>query len=167
MDIFDEETSIMLKTVNTGFLDPDYLEEEDLDCQKVINMGEEFLPRSGHSATLIRDYIYIFGGLDSDGKVYDSMLTFDTEEKEIQKIKSKGIMPKARASHAACSDIFQTRVYIHGGANSKGDVFDDFIIYTPNKNRLEYIETTGDKPPGLYGHSLIPHKHYLYLFGGT
>ena len=78
-----------------------------------------------------------------------------------------GLIPKPRSAHAACSDILQTRVYIHGGADQSGDVFSDLIVYTPSKNRFEKIETTGDIPPPLYGHSLVPHNHHLYLFGGT
>ena len=78
-----------------------------------------------------------------------------------------GLIPKPRSAHAACSDILQTRVYIHGGADQSGDVFSDLLVYTPSKNRFEKIETTGDIPPPLYGHSLVPHNHHLYLFGGT
>ena len=101
MDPYDDENSIMMKTLTSGFVDPDYLEEEDNMPEKVLNLGDEFLPRSGHSATLIGDVIYIFGGIDSDSKVYDSLLAFDTENKELKKMKTKGIIPKARSAHAA------------------------------------------------------------------
>ena len=90
METFDDESSIMLKTLTSGFVDPDYLEEDDNVPEKVMNMGEEFLPRSGHSATLIGDMIYIFGGLDNDNKVYGSLLVFDIYNMEIKKIESKG-----------------------------------------------------------------------------
>jgi tRNA wybutosine-synthesizing protein 3 len=167
METFDDESSIFMKTVTSGFLDPDYVEEDDLFPEKVMNMGDEFLPRAGHSATVIGDTIYIFGGADSDNKVYDNLLSFDIEEKEIKKIQPKGIIPKPRASHAACSDILQTKVYIQGGADASGNIYNDLLSYIPKKNRFERIETTGDVPPPLYGHSLVPYNHYLYLFGGT
>ena len=167
MEPFDDDTSIMMQTVTSGFLDPDYIEEEDNCPEKVINLGEEFLPRSGHSATVIGDIIYIFGGADSNKKVYDNLITFDINDMEIKKIKAKGMIPKARASHAACSDILQTRIYFHGGADTDGTVYDDLLSYNPKRNRFEKIDTTGDKPKALYGHSLVPHNHFLYLFGGT
>ena len=167
METYDDECSIMIRTLNTGFLDSDYREEDNNIPEKVNNQGEEFLPRSGHSATLIGKFIYIFGGIDSDNKVYNNLLSFDTEEKEINKMKTKGIIPKARASHAASSDILQTKIYIHGGADNDGNVYNELISYSPLRNRFEPFDTTGDKPPPLYGHSLVPYKHYLYLFGGT
>ena len=101
METFDDDTSIMLRTVTSGYHDPEYFEEGNNVPEKVINLGDEFLPRSGHSATVIGNIIYIFGGIDSNKNVYDNLLAYDIDNKEIMSMKVKGMIPKARSSHAA------------------------------------------------------------------
>ena len=59
----------------------------------MTNYGDEFPPRSGHTATLIEDKIYIFGGINEEGKEQNDLIIFDINESEFRITEPKGIIP--------------------------------------------------------------------------
>jgi N-acetylneuraminic acid mutarotase len=94
----------------------------EIASERIMNFGEELTPRSGHSATLIKNFIYIFGGLNEEGKEMNEMLMFDIKSSSLSTLNTKGIIPKARSAHACCKNDFETLIYIHGGGCSDGTV---------------------------------------------
>ena len=83
-------------------------------------------PRMGHVAARIVDrYLIIFGGGTID-KVFDDLHIFDTEKCTWRRGSDTGSVPQSRAGHSCC--VIDERLFIFGGANAEGEVFNDFSV---------------------------------------
>lgn len=85
-------------------------------------------------------------------------------------------MPEGRYFHAAELIPSKQAIYIYGGLtsprkNNSGIVLDDFWRFSLQTQRWELIETRGDQPPPLAGHTLTlmreQEKEFLLLIGGV
>ncbi len=70
-------------------------------------------PREGHSAALVGDTIYIFGGRDSDGVDLGDLVAFKISSARWFVFGNMGVGPSARSGHALCT--VGKRIYVVGG----------------------------------------------------
>lgn len=58
-----------------------------------------------------------------------------------------------------------TRLYLHGGCNSKR-MLDDLYLLEMEQMKWSELPATGSKPTPRYGHTLATHNNHLICFGG-
>jgi dynein heavy chain len=88
-------------------------------------------PRGGHSATVIGDQVWVFGGYGGLGysrRDFDDLYTYSIEEVSWTRQQPKGTGPEKRSGHTACAVLKQ--LYIFGGWNSMDQFNDMFILDT-------------------------------------
>lgn len=128
-------------------------------------------PRSGHSATIYTNAMYVFGG-HNGSKVLNELYKFDLLKCEWEKLSDKSppnTLPSPRTSHSAAIDPISGVLYVHGGSgndfgsSNKSDLFS----YSIRDNAWEKITPQGSGPEARYGHSMNVYKSSLYVFGGT
>ncbi len=106
-------------------------------CQLVNQHWTNAPPaRGGHSATLIGDLLYIFGGYGGLGysrRDLDDLYALNVYTWKWTKIAAKGTFPDRRCGHQACA--VEKKIYIFGGSNSM-EQFND----------LHCLDTTCDPP---------------------
>ncbi|KAH9995850.1 hypothetical protein BJV77DRAFT_211716 [Russula vinacea] len=80
-------------------------------------------PRSGHTASLVDDIMYVYGGLDDDRPVLDDLIALKLSTQQwftIQKMKPS---PSGRSYHAMISN--GTQLFVLGGASEMGTQADE------------------------------------------
>lgn len=100
-------------------------------------------PREGHSASLVGDVIYVFGGRDVDGNDLGDLSAFKISTSRWFTFQNMGPGPSPRSGHALCT--VGKRIYVVGGegASSRGDEQKAYILDT-SKIRFP-AETKGHK----------------------
>ncbi|OWF34586.1 Acyl-CoA-binding domain-containing protein 4 [Mizuhopecten yessoensis] len=78
-----------------------------------IIKGDKPIARSGHSATLMKDQLVVFGGWDAP-YVYNDLHILDLSMVEWSQPKVSGTPPNPRSWHAS-SALSGNRILIHGG----------------------------------------------------
>lgn len=86
-------------------------------------LGTPPRPRIGHTAAIVLcNKLLIFGGGSYD-KVYDDLHIFDLSSSSWYRPSDTGSVPVPRAGHSCCA--IGSRLYIYGGSNIEGDIFND------------------------------------------
>lgn len=87
-------------------------------------------PREGHSAALVGDVIYVFGGRDVDGNDLGDLSAFKISTARWFTFQNMGPGPSPRSGHALCS--VGKRIYVVGGegASTRGDEQHAYILDT-------------------------------------
>ncbi|KAF9341877.1 Negative regulator of mitotic exit [Linnemannia elongata] len=146
------------------------IDSASLQCQAVAAAGADApMPKSGHSAVSIGQYILYFGGWDSmSGQCDDTLHVLHTARKEWNRPPLQGPLPTPRHSHSGCS--VGTTMYIFGGQldNFYLDDIAAFDMKTITQNpRWEKLEPQTESPPGRSGHCAGVHDGKIYIFGGA
>ncbi|KAM9651905.1 uncharacterized protein ACIBXB_009716 isoform 1-T1 [Morphnus guianensis] len=92
-----------------------------------ISEGEKPLPRLGHSATLLKNKLLIFGGRRTSLYLSD-MHILDLGFMEYTPVPFLTGQPSARCFHAALA-VSDQKVLISGGCNAKGALQDAFVFH--------------------------------------
>ncbi|KAM6394238.1 protein TMED8 isoform 3-T4 [Pluvialis apricaria] len=92
-----------------------------------ISEGEKPLPRLGHSATLLKNKLLIFGGRRSS-LYFSDMHILDLGFMEYTPVPLLAGQPSARCFHAALG-VSDQKVLISGGCNAKGALQDAFVFH--------------------------------------
>ncbi|XP_055572615.1 uncharacterized protein LOC114015717 [Falco cherrug] len=92
-----------------------------------ISEGEKPLPRFGHSATLLKNKLLIFGGRKTSFYLSD-MHILDLGFMEYTPVPLLAGQPSARCFHAALA-VSDQKVLISGGCNAKGALQDAFVFH--------------------------------------
>lgn len=88
-------------------------------------------PRAGHSATLVGECVYIFGGYGGLGysrRDLDDLYAINVYTWTWTKVNPKGTPPEKRSGHQACA--VEKKVYIFGGSNSSAQFQDLHVLDT-------------------------------------
>ena len=134
------------------------LDLTDMNWNRIKNVQYN---REAHSANLIGDSIYLFGGYV---RRTNDIHKYDIKQKTFQKVDTTGNIPSKRYGHG--SAVIEEKLYIFGG-----DVWTDpdTTLYSlnTNSNEWETISIASDfLPPPLEYPSMFSLKNNLYLFGG-
>ncbi|XP_053802672.1 protein TMED8 isoform X5 [Vidua chalybeata] len=92
-----------------------------------ISEGEKPLPRLGHSATLLKNKLLIFGGQRTSVYLSD-MHILDLGFMEYTSVPLLAGQPSARCFHAALA-VSDQKVLISGGCNARGALHDAFVFH--------------------------------------
>ncbi|KAI7821966.1 hypothetical protein BC939DRAFT_454365 [Gamsiella multidivaricata] len=141
-----------------------------LECQAVAPASADPpMPKSGHSAVNIGQYIIYFGGWDqTTGQCDDSLHVLHTARKEWNKPLIQAPLPTPRHSHSGCS--VGTTMYIFGGQvddHYLGDIVSFDMKTITHNPRWEFIEPQTESPPARSGHCTAVYDGKIYIFGGA
>jgi hypothetical protein len=119
-----------------GQLDDQFFDELwrfDLNTLKDTPMWQQVLPatsapsrRTGHSAVVHQDKLYIFGGTDGHYH-YNDTWCFDSATLSWSELKCVGYIPAPREGHSAC--IVDDIMYIFGGRGVDGNDLGDLASF--------------------------------------
>ncbi|XP_023306658.1 kelch domain-containing protein 3 [Lucilia cuprina] len=129
--------------------------------------------RDGHSACVIDNCMYIFGGFVEEIHEFSCdvhALNFDTMEWRY--IQTFGVPPSFRDFHTA--EHIHGRMYIFGGRgdkhspyHSQEEMYCPEIVYLDLKTKVWHRpSTTGKVPVGRRSHSMFIYNNLIYVFGG-
>ncbi|KAI6180239.1 Fibronectin type-III domain-containing protein [Aphelenchoides besseyi] len=133
-----------------------------------VGAGPEPIPRHGHRAVAIKDFIVVFGG-GNEGIVND-LYVFNTTNNLWYKPSMRGDLPPGLAAFGMCTD--GVRIFIFGGMVDRNVYSND--LYELDARRWEYrlfnprtTRQTTSIPPPRFAHSFnIDSEGTAYVFGG-
>mmetsp|Transcript_12924 Transcript_12924/g.21141 ORF Transcript_12924/g.21141 Transcript_12924/m.21141 type:complete len:513 (+) Transcript_12924:47-1585(+) len=119
--------------------------------------------RSGHSASLIGDKLYVFGG-DSGGVYRNDLWILDLETWHWKKPEGiNGTFPPPRSGHTA--SVIDRKLYIIGGDGGNRYYNDVFSLDLDQMVWTEY-KGSGKAPQERSGHTQVVVGRTIVLFGG-
>ncbi|KAK8769789.1 hypothetical protein V5799_013748 [Amblyomma americanum] len=130
-------------------------------------------PRDGHSACVVGQRMYIFGGFEDLSDRFSQAVYFlDLKSMKWQYVRTKGQPPQWRDFHTA--SVIGRRMYVWGGrGDAQGPYHSQNEVYFNNIAFLDtvsaywvYPHVDGDLPEARRSHSAFVHDGQLYIFGG-
>ncbi|OHT17688.1 Kelch motif family protein [Tritrichomonas foetus] len=88
---------------------------DDYKWTKLRLAGDPILPRAGCVATMMGNYIVVFGGEADQGRYFSELHTIDVTTGEVLIAEAKGSQPAPRRNPVMA--IYRKRLYIWGGFN--------------------------------------------------
>jgi N-acetylneuraminic acid mutarotase len=121
-------------------------------------------PRAGHSATIYKNKMYIFGGYTVRTGYLNTMRIYDFSKKEWSD-GTPDIVGGGRDSHSAV--IYKDKLYIYGGSVNDGMKIssNDVRIYDFKTNTWNTGASNPNDPYGRFGHSAVVYKDKMYVYG--
>ncbi|KAL8008331.1 putative AAA+ ATPase domain, dynein heavy chain region D6 P-loop domain, immunoglobulin-like protein [Plasmopara halstedii] len=145
--------------------------EQKIWEQKYAQSFWEGLPqcRGAHSATLVGDKMYVFGGYGGNGfgrTDFNDLHVLDLHSFKWQEVQTEGEKPEPRSGHQTC--LVNQRLLVIGGWNSFKQFQDIFIVDLPTKT-WSVLSTSLLTP--IWNHTCVsvaavPHWK-VFLFGGN
>lgn len=122
--------------------------------------------RYGHTMVNLNGKLYVFGGDDGDGNLYNDLWKFENNDWE--GIIPENAPPSGRRDHKAwCHD---GKMLVFGGAGAGGACCNDMWNYDPNTNLWTEITYNNPPPEARKGHSMGGYKgegiDFVYIYGG-
>ncbi|KAG8193291.1 hypothetical protein JTE90_003778 [Oedothorax gibbosus] len=128
-------------------------------------------PTDGHSACVIDNSMYVFGGFESISEVLvNSLYKLDLDTYKWERLWTKGTPPCPRDFHTA--SVIGRRMYIFGGRSYIDESAADEIYY----NEIMYIDVDSltwvkpliisEEPRGRRSHSAAVYNGEIYVIGG-
>jgi len=140
---------------------------------RVVTTGQTPRARDGHSACVINNRMYIFGGYEEDfDRFTQDVHALDFETMTWYYVVTKSTPPKWRDFHSACAIghymyIFGGRGDRQGPYHSPDEDYCNQIMYLDTASRTWHTpKTLGSPPSGRRSHSAFVYKGQLYIFGG-
>ncbi|XP_064537192.1 kelch domain-containing protein 3 [Drosophila montana] len=130
--------------------------------------------RDGHSACVIGNCMYIFGGfVDEINEFSSDVHALNLETMEWRYVQTFGVPPTYRDFHAAVA-YEEERMYIFGGRgdkhspyHSQEETYCHEIVYLDMKTKVWHRPfTAGKVPVGRRSHSMFVHNKLIFVFGG-
>jgi hypothetical protein len=126
-------------------------------------------PLARHTATVVGNKVFVFGGYAATYFHYLSVLDMDTMT--WYEPQTSGQRPRHRSNHSACA--VGTKVYIFGGSTDDDDgnyiTLGDFFVLdteTMTWKELTQEDMEGDIPAPRAGHRMVTVRDKVFLFGG-
>jgi hypothetical protein len=123
-------------------------------------LGTSPHPRQYHTAGVVDDVLYIFGGYDGTAWP-NELVTLNFRDFNWRIPKVSGDLPKGREGHAMC--VEGSVLYVFGGWDC--GVINDLHSYDTRTAAWTKLDTLG-KRPAVCGHSLTLIGRTIYIFGG-
>lgn len=122
-------------------------------------------PRNGHSATLVKDRVFIIGGwLNIGPYASDEIFTLSLEEMKIRKFVLKDNASIGPSNMHTC-DHYNDYLILFRGGNGINFLNDLIFINIKNKS-IEDVIISGKPPCARANHGSCIVKNSFYLFGG-
>ncbi|XP_017089188.2 kelch domain-containing protein 3 [Drosophila bipectinata] len=130
--------------------------------------------RDGHSACVIGNCMFIFGGfVDEINEFSSDVHSLNLDTMEWRYVQTFGVPPSYRDFHAAVA-YEQERMYIFGGRgdkhspyHSQEETYCHEIVYLDMKTKVWHRPfTAGKVPVGRRSHSMFVYNKLIYVFGG-
>ncbi|VDM93966.1 unnamed protein product [Onchocerca ochengi] len=144
--------------------DPETVAWSVIPCE-----GEAPPARDGHSAVVVDNLMFIFGGFEEESQRFSQeTFAYNFTEKKWYELKTTGELPQWRDFHTACvikkkMYIFGGRSDVHGALHSSRDYYSDKLkVLNLNTGRWEDPKVTGDCPCGRRR----AYNNKMYIFGG-
>lgn len=139
--------------------------EEDLLSWKEIKFnGKTYSARTGHTAVLINNKIYVFGGTDETTRRND-LYSYDIQSNLWVQVDTNGMVPTPRsgAKSIACGASF----YLFGGYTRKdGTYYNDLYRFDTALNTWNKLFCSGEIPSIRTDHTAVLYENAIYIFGG-
>jgi hypothetical protein len=140
----------------------------------VNQMGTIPTPRSGHSATLIGNLVYVYGGLVNAGTgdgTTSEMFCFDTQTLTWSEVYYSGEAPGGIYNHAALLHPWmheQGKIVVFGGRRcaSSEPPSNTVFCFDVSKCSWEVIQAKGRKPTGRFSMCAWTVRKCIVQFGG-
>lgn len=137
--------------------------------------GKPPLAADGHSACVINDYMYIFGGFQDDTEKFGQTVhRLNLNILEWEEVETYDVPPVSRDFHTASP--IGTRMYIFGGRSSNEDIVNEHVKSEFYCNKIMYLNTEnmkwctpstlGRPPCGRRSHSAVVYENKIYIIGG-
>ncbi|WFD25567.1 hypothetical protein MNAN1_000527 [Malassezia nana] len=119
--------------------------------------------RTGHSAVVYKERLYIFGGTDGHYH-YNDTWCFDWATQSWSELKCVGYIPAPREGHAAC--MVDDIMYIFGGRGVDGHDLGDLASFKISSHRWFMFAHMGPAPFGRSGHTMVSVHNRVLVVGG-
>lgn len=121
--------------------------------------------RKNHCSVVIRDCIYIFGGITSAGVYLNDLWYFDIPNYIWIYVVASGDIPAAK-KFAACTVVSDTNILVFGGTDPT-TIFNDFFVYSEQANFWKSMENvSGFSPSPRYSACILYYMYYAFIVGG-
>lgn len=122
--------------------------------------------RDSHSAILVGNDIYIYGGSDGNTPKSEDLFRYDLNTSCWERIEATGEIPVGREGHTACL-LHGKYMVIYGGWGPKEDVLTDVHCFDIEKKKWsQVIKKSGPDPKPRESQGSCAIKDYIYIFGG-
>ena len=120
--------------------------------------------RMGHSASVFRNSMFIFGGFIHPNTLND-LWEFNTPQSRWEKIEAGGQPPSDRYRHS--SVVIDRYLIIYGGINANRVRFNEVSCFDIMRRTWFNLETTGSIPCARSFHQAAAVDGAMYVFGGV
>ncbi|KAJ6230492.1 kelch repeat domain [Anaeramoeba flamelloides] len=161
-----------------------YLISDNIWKNNPETYGDPPTKRSGHSASVIENQIWIFGGRSEKGNFLNDLYCFDTDTYTWYNIEMNGLKPRPRAWHTG--NFIDDQLIIFGGGSfqplditlcinmcskkfdkNSTKTFNDVWVYSLTGENWYEADVKGKQPEPRYAHSSVLLKNCLWLIGGV
>jgi len=134
--------------------------------RELITSGNNPPPIRKHTGVISEDekYMIIFGGVDDDGVLYNSLYVLDLDTNVWTVEHPKGDIPVPRVGHTA--DMIPGNKMIIFGGNSDKSMLNDVHVLDITKKTWTEMKPGGDIPVARTGTVGTITNNYFYIFGG-
>jgi len=141
------------------------LDTETMSWSQAYVAGTTPAARSRHTATLVENKLYIFGGGD-DSRVYNDMYVLDTETMAWSRPQVSGVIPSLRWGHTATLITTKSpKILIFGGHDSKR-MLNDVHLFDIETLTWSQPIINGTACSARAGHTATLVNNKLIIFGG-
>jgi len=158
------------ETDTKRFNDIVYYDTEAKTFSQPTIRGDKVPNFSRHTASLVGNRIFVFGGFDGHGTNFHLSI-FDPYARMWTNVPTNQlgpVTPVSRTNHASAA--VGKKMYIFGGNNNNEagmyQVLDDFWELDTITMKWQRPVTTGEQPTARSGHTLTSIGKKVYLFGG-
>eukprot|EP01097_Dermamoeba_algensis_P010234 TRINITY_DN7472_c0_g1_i1.p1 TRINITY_DN7472_c0_g1~~TRINITY_DN7472_c0_g1_i1.p1 ORF type:complete len:928 (+),score=140.22 TRINITY_DN7472_c0_g1_i1:91-2874(+) len=100
---------------------------------------------AGHSAVVLEDEMFVFGGKGLGSRTNNLLWKYDFGHDAWTQITGDGLVPSPRYSH--CMFQREGLLYVYGGVDGYGRPLNDFHKFIPSQTTWDTVEQTGPTPP--------------------
>ncbi|KAK8858105.1 hypothetical protein M9Y10_013205 [Tritrichomonas musculus] len=136
------------------------LDIDDLKWTKLKLTGDQISPREGAVATMMGNYIVVFGGQEDENSYFAQLHTIDVTTGEVLIADARGSKPAPRANPVIA--IYRKRLYIWGGYNQAKVSELNVLDFATMKWGI--VDTT---VKGRVGAAWAVSKQRIFVYGGA
>ncbi|CAG8535105.1 1337_t:CDS:2, partial [Diversispora eburnea] len=129
---------------------------------KIRTFGKVPKPLRSHTAILVEEQVFVFGGCDSR-TCFNSVYVFDADTMYWNKPRTLGDPPPPCRAHS--STKVGKKLYIFGGGDGP-TYFNDLYIFDTDTLTWTKPQTSGDTPTPRRAHTTEHYNNCIYIFGG-